>query len=86
MTRGVRVFGRVTISRIVAAQSCAAFLARAKMHPRVADLHAFGALADCRLFDGIDRIEMGATTITHDSMSLFRVTSTRNAVVDAMPF
>ena len=60
MTRIAGVFAGVSISRGVAAQRHAALLTGAEMNPRVADLHAFGALADFRLLDGHDRVEMGA--------------------------
>ena len=57
MTRDVRMFAGVTISRRVAAQCRAALLAGAEMNPRVADLHTLGAFADFRLLhegDGFD--------------------------------
>jgi osmoprotectant transport system ATP-binding protein len=55
-----RVFAGVPVRRRVAAQRRAAALARAQMHPAIAGLHAFLALAGaCRLYL-IDRVEVRA--------------------------
>jgi hypothetical protein len=60
MTRDVRMFAGVTISRRVAAQCRAALLAGAEMNPRVADLHTLGAFADFRLLHGGDGFDVRA--------------------------
>ena len=60
MTRDVRMFAGVTISRRVAAQRRAALLAGAEMNPRVADLHTLRAFANFRLLDGGDGFDVRA--------------------------
>ncbi len=60
MTRDVRMFAGVTISRRVAAQCHAALLAGAEMNPRVADLHTLGAFANFRLLHGGDGFDVRA--------------------------
>src|SRR5260370_6386203 len=60
MTRDVRMFAGVTISRRVAAQRRATLLAGAEMNPRVADLHTLGALANFRLLHGGDGFDVRA--------------------------
>jgi hypothetical protein len=65
MTRPVRVFTCMAIGRAVAAQGDPAFLTRPQMHPVIADFHAFSALANFRLFDGCDRVEMRAGLVRH---------------------
>jgi hypothetical protein len=65
MTGGVGVLGRMTISRIVAAKCHSAFLTSAEMDPRITNLHALGALANLRLLNRINSIEMRAAAISH---------------------
>src|SRR6266481_3403814 len=60
MTRDVRMFAGVAISRGVAAQCHAALLAGAEMNPRVADLHTLGAFANFRLLHGGDGFDVRA--------------------------
>lgn len=60
MTRDVRMFAGVTISRRVAAQRRAALLAGAEMNPRVADLHTLRAFANFRLLHGGDGFDVRA--------------------------
>src|SRR5438874_13407698 len=60
MTRDVRMFAGVAISRRVAAQRRAALLAGAEMNPRVADLHTLGAFANFRLLHGGDCFDVRA--------------------------
>ena len=60
MTRDVRMFAGVAISRRVAAQCHAALLAGAEMNPRVADLHTLGAFANFRLLHGGDGFDVRA--------------------------
>src|SRR5260370_29014881 len=60
MTRDVRMFAGVTISRRVAAQRRATLLAGAEMNPRVADLHTLGAFANFRLLHGGDGFDVRA--------------------------
>ena len=73
----VSVFGRVAISRIVAAKCHSALLAGAEMDPGVADFHALGALANLGLLDGVDSIEVRAGTITHLRLLLFEAVNRR---------
>ncbi len=68
MASGTCVFSRVMIRRRVTAKRNAAVLTRAQMHPRGADLHAFRALANLRLFDRLDGIEMGAAAAIHSDL------------------
>src|SRR6266513_3294287 len=60
MTRDVRMFAGVAISRRVAAQRRAALLAGAEMNPRVADLHTLPAFANFRLLHGSDCFDVRA--------------------------
>jgi len=55
------------------------------MDPIITDLDAFFAFPAMRLLDGIDLVEMRAASVRHYGISLFRVTKTRNALVDEMP-
>src|SRR5260370_33212376 len=74
MTRDVRMFAGVAISRGVAAQCHAALLAGAEMNPRVADLPTLGACANFRLLhggDGFDVRENGHWFLTRASARCF---------------
>src|SRR5215813_13512947 len=53
--RGTRVFGGVTIRRVVATMSAATLLARAEVHPHGTDLHALLTLTSFRVFHAGDR-------------------------------
>ena len=85
MTGGMRVLTRVTIRRAVAAQGHAALLAGAQVDPLRADLHAFGALANFRLLDRIDDVEMTTTAIGHNYFLLFVEARRRWIPATAMP-
>jgi hypothetical protein len=52
MSAGLRVFGGMTVRRIVATQCRATGLAGSEMHPAPADLYAFFAFATFRMLDG----------------------------------
>ena len=80
MLRSAGVFAGVPVLRAVTANGHATCLARAQMHPTAADLHAFFAFTALRLFDRLNRLEMRAATVGHDSISLFRVATTRNVL------
>ena len=77
MTRGVGVFGRVTISRIVATECYAAFLTSPEMDPRITDLHALGALEDLWMFNSFDTIEVRAGAIGHLRLVLLEAANRR---------
>ena len=80
MTRDVRMFAGVAISRGVAAQCHAALLAGAEMNPRVADLHTLGAFANFRLLhggDGFDVRANGHWFLTRASARCFLTALTR---------
>jgi hypothetical protein len=64
------VLGCVTVRRVVATMRAAALPTRTQMNPRSADLDALRALTSCRLFDGGDRVDVGAALIRHDVGSL----------------
>ena len=54
----LRVFAGVTVRRAIAAKRHAARLTGAQMDPGCANLHALGALANFRLLDRFNSIEM----------------------------
>ena len=54
MIRGVRVFARVAVRRVVTAQGDSAFLASTQMHPTVAGLDALFTHATLRLLHRLD--------------------------------
>src|SRR5262249_28326349 len=58
-----RVFSRVFIRRIVAAERYPALLARSKVNPTRADLDALLADALLRMFDGGDCLNVGADAV-----------------------
>ena len=62
----MRVFGRVTVRRIVAAQCRAAGLASAQMNPRATDLYAFLAFVAFGRRDRGDRGNMGTSIVRHN--------------------
>src|SRR3954467_3785405 len=62
MAGGARVFGRVLVGRVVAAERDAAFLTGAQMYPARADLHALLADALLWLLDRLDGLDVGAGT------------------------
>jgi len=61
----VGVLAGVAMRRAVAAESRPALLTRPEVNPLRADLHAFGAFKNLRLFDGGDRIEVRAAAGRH---------------------
>ena len=77
MTARARVLARVLVRRTVAAQGDSTLLTGAKMDPLGADLHALGALANFRLFHGLDGIEVTTTTIRHNYFRLLVEASRR---------
>jgi hypothetical protein len=72
------MFAGVPVRRAIATEGNTTGLARAQMDPRGADFYTLGTLANFRLFDRTDRVEMGASSVGHYSGSLFRVTIPRN--------
>jgi len=68
MARGVCVFAGVPVRRAIAAERDAASLTGPQMNPASADFHALGALANFRLFNRFDRVEMRATSVRHDDL------------------
>lgn len=81
----VSVFGRVAISRIVAAKCHSALLTGAKVDPGVADFHTLGTFANFGLLDGIDGVEVRAGAITHLRLLLFEAVNRRWIPAIAIP-
>jgi len=69
MSAGVRMLGRVTVRRAVAAKRHSTSLAGPQMHPVRADLYAFFTFTALRLFNRLDRVKMRAASVGHDLYS-----------------
>lgn len=66
MSRGLRVFAGVPVWRTVAAKCNATSLTGSQMNPGRADFHTFGTLADLRLLDRSNFVEMRTAAVSHE--------------------